>query len=166
MILPILPTLVPVAMSPIRQNGVMPAASNPKTPRRHHATADTDDKVRRFPPSEQDRAISAEINRQRLLRFVGNDALSKDELAVRAGKSRSHAGRCLADSGPRQAWTISDMMAYAGALGVDLRALLVGAGVIPSSSDSIDVVLSDRSLPDRSARMIVEMIRLARTVEH
>ena len=57
------------------------------------------------------------------------------------------------------------MMAYAGALGVDLRALLVGAGVIPTSSDSIDVVLSDRSLPDRSARMIVEMIRLARTVQ-
>jgi len=142
----------------------MPAASPAPKPRRHQATAEQD-VTRRFPPTDQDRRVTAEINRQRLLRFVGADALSKEDLALRAGKSRSHASRALADGGPRQAWTLTDMTAYATALGVDLRALLVGAEVIPAGSDSIDVVLSDRSLPDRSARMIVEMIRLARTVQ-
>lgn len=145
----------------------MPAASPSPKPRRHQVDATTDDSsARRFPPTDRDRAVTAEINRQRLLRFVGADSISKEDLALRAGKSRSHASRSLAEGGPRQAWTITDMAAYATALGVDLRALLVGAEVIPTSSDSVDVVLSDRSLPDRSARMIVEMIRLARTVEH
>lgn len=149
------------------QTGVVPAASPSPKPRRHQVDATTDDSsARRFPPTDRDRAVTAEINRQRLLRFVGANSISKEDLALRAGKSRSHASRSLAEGGPRQAWTITDMAAYATALGVDLRALLVGAEVIPTSSDSVDVVLSDRSLPDRSARMIVEMIRLARTVDN
>lgn len=135
-----------------------------KKPRRHQVPPGTDTSVRRFPPTDLDRAITAEINRQRLLRFVGENAITKEELAVAAGKSAPHASRALPDNGPRQAWTLADMQAYASALGTDLRSLLVGAGVIPPTADSIDVVLADRSLPDRSARMIVEMIRLARTV--
>lgn len=150
----------------------MPARKQPpeqpdqpaKKPRRHQVAPGADTALRRFPPTELDRAVTAEINRQRNLRFVGERAISKEELAVMAGKSAPHASRALPDNGPRQAWTLADMSAYAAALGTDLRSLLVGAGVIPAGGDSIDVVLADRSLPDRSARMIVEMIRLARTV--
>ena len=70
----------------------------------------------------------------------------------------------LGPDGPRQAWTFADAAAYAAALGVSLGALFAEAGVI-GPVDAVEAVRADRSISPARARMIVEMIELARTVD-
>lgn len=135
-----------------------PAADQPNKPRRYQVDADAAS-LRRFPPGDMDRAVTRAVNQLRTARLPDT---SKDSLAVKAGKSRSHAGRCLADSGPRQAWTLADMNAYAGALGVSLAELLTAAEVISTPTDVTAIVLADPKLGDRWARVITDLLRLAR----
>lgn len=119
----------------------------------------SDPAQKRQPPGDLDRALSEAIERQRAI-----SGLSRAALSAAAGRDASHGARMLGPDGPRQAWTFADAAAYAAALGVSLGALFAEAGVI-GPVDAVEAVRADRSISPARARMIVEMIDLARTVD-
>lgn len=138
----------------------VPATTTKPASRRHHVNPDNDDKARRFPPGDLDQAVTRAINN---LLSVRMSDTSKETLALKAGKSRSHASRALADSGPRQAWTISDIDAYAKALGVTLGELLAAAELISVPTDATTLMLTDPDLNANWVRAITNLINLAKT---
>lgn len=118
-----------------------------------------DPATKRQPPGDLDRALSDAIERQRAIA-----GLSRAALSAAAGRDSSHGARMLGPDGPRQAWTFADAAAYAAALDVSLGALFAEAGVV-APTDPVAAVRADRSISPPRARMIVEMIDLARTVD-
>lgn len=106
--------------------------------------------TQRRPVSDVDAAIAGEINRQLRQRGIR----SRKALAAAAGRNEHHAVRLLADQ-PRQAWTVSELIDYASALGTTAGAVLAGAGLSPDQVSLTDRIMAEPGLHPNDARALI-----------
>lgn len=124
-------------------------AGEPLPPKRQASAS------RRRPVTDLDDAISRAVDR---LKPAG---VPRYQLAEAAGRDANHALRMFA-SPPRQTWTVSELQAYAAALGVSVSAILVAAGVDEPAQSLTERVLTDPELSASDAGIIVSLLALMR----
>lgn len=119
------------------------------------APAPEPEPTRRRPASDIDAAISAEVNR---LRAVAE--LTQQELGERAGKDYYHAQRMLRPSGPRQSWTVAELLDYAAALGVSATSILAAAGAITPDVSLLERIIADPDLSPSDKTTLANMVQV------
>lgn len=146
---------------PPRKPRATPAKTRKPLPApRSRIGEDPDDNVqrRRPPRAGVDDVLTAEVLHQMTIR----KGWSRSEAARQVGWNVHSAARLLSSKGPRQSWTVGELVDMAKGLGCSVGSLVRGAGIDPPEVDELDVILSSGRLSATTKQAVAQLIRLER----